>query len=287
MKRAVVAVLLVAALLAFVAVAAGAEELTVSSILVAHQSGASADAIIAMVNRPTNTIAVTAGDIVTLRNAGVPETVITAIWARIPAPTSAPVQLQPDDARLFDLVRLIKSGMSESIIAEQVKQSGQAYNLSVNDLLYLKENGARESTIAVLMATRAGAPRVEVPAAPAVAPSQLVFDDLVLVKLGFWKKDRAGRLVMQGDTLGWEDSRNPGENFTFQTAGLEKVWLTCDARSAGNFCYQINFKIVKGDRYRFRDIHRESGSNAAVLKVMEALRTYFPRLTFSKPSVDD
>ena len=221
----------------------------------------------------------TAGDLITLRNAGVPESVITAIWARIPAPTPAPVPLQPDDARLVDLVRLIKSGMSESIIAEQVRQSGQAYNLSVNDLLYLKQNGARESTIAALMATRAGA--------PAAAPSELVFDDLVLVKTGFWKKNRKGRLVMQGDTLAWVDRNDPKENFTFQTTGLEKVWFTCDARSSGNFCYQINFKIVKGDRYRFRDSNRESGSNAAVIKVMEALRTYFPRLTFATPSVDD
>ena len=99
----------------------------------------------------------TAGDIVTLRDAGVPETVITAIWAHIPAPAPAPVPLQPDDARLVEFVRLIKSGMSESIIAEQVKQSDQAYNLSVNDLLYLKENGAKEATIEALMATRAGA----------------------------------------------------------------------------------------------------------------------------------
>jgi hypothetical protein len=163
-----------------------------------------------------------------------------------------------------------------------VRRSGQAYNLSFNDLLYLKQNGAQETTIAALMATGTGAP-----AAPAVAPAELVFDDLVLVRTGFWKKDHTGRLVMRGDTLGWENLRNPGENFTFQTTGLEKVWFTCDARSSGNFCYQINFKIVKGDRYKFRDSHRETGSNAAVTKVMEALRTYFPRITFAKPNVDD
>jgi hypothetical protein len=282
MKHAVVGALLGVALLALAAVAAGAEELTVNSILAAQQSGASADGIIAMVNSPANTIAMTAGDIVTLRNAGVPETVIMAIWARIPAPTPAPVPLQPDDARLVDLVHLIKSGIAESIIAEQVKQSGQGYNLSVNDLLYLKQNGAQESMIAALMATHAGAPAAA-PAAPAVAPSELVFDDLVLVKRGFWNKDRQGRLVMHGDVFNWVDDRDPNENFTFQTTGLEKVWFTCEARTPENFCYQINFKIVKGDRYRFRDSHRESGSNAAVTKIMEALRTYSPRIVFGAP----
>ncbi len=278
MKRTFVGALVAVALLALSAVAAGAEELTVKSILAAQNSGAPADGIIAMVNNPANTISMTAGDLVTLRNAGVPEAVITAIWTHVPAPTPAPVPLQPDDARLVDFVRLIQSGTSESIIAEQVRQSSQAYNLSVNDLLYLKQNGARETTIAALMATHSGAP-----ATPAVAPAEVIFDDLVLVKTGFWKKDRSGRLVMHGDTLGWEDRSNQSENFTFQITGLEKVWFTCEPRTPENFCYQINFKIIKGDRYRFRDSHRESGSNAAVTKIMEALRTYFPRLVFAAP----
>ena len=187
MKLSVSGELLGVGLLALVAVAAGAAELTVNSILSAHESGAPADRIITMVNSPDNTVAMTVGDIVTLRDAGVPESVIAAVWARVPAPSPAPGPLQPDDARLVDFARLIKSGMSEPIIAEQVRQSGQAYNLSVNDLLYLKQNGARESTIAALMATRPGAQ-----AAPAVAPSELIFDDLVLVRTGFWKKNRAG-----------------------------------------------------------------------------------------------
>jgi hypothetical protein len=277
MKRTIVGTLVGMVLLALATSVAGAEDLTVNSIVAAQNSGAPADGIIAMVNNPANTIAMTAGDLVTLRNAGVPESVIAAVWARIPAPAPAPVPLQPDDARLVDFVRLIKSGVSGSIIAEQVKQSGQTYNLSVNDLLYLKENGAPESAIAALMATSAAAPT-----APAVAPSELTFDDLVLVK-GFLKKNRVGRLVMQGDGLTWKDSSDPKEDFTFQITGLQKVWYTCEARTPENFCYQINFQIVQGDRYEFRDSHRESGSNAAVVKLMDALRTYFPRLAFGAP----
>ena len=281
MKREVVGALLGTALLVLAAGAAGAEELTVHSILAAHQSGASPQGIITMVNNPSNTIAMTAGDILTLRDAGVPESVITAVWAHIPVPTPVPVPLQPDDSRLVDLVRLINSGMSDSIIAEQVRQSGQAYNLSVNDLLYLKQNGVQESTIAALMATRGGAP-----AAKATAPAELVFNDLVLVKpkLLFLKDHREGRLVMQGDTFTWVDSRDAKQNFTFQTTGLEKVWFTCEARTPENFCHQINFQIVKGDHYRFQDSGRDSGSNAAVVKVMEALRTYFPSLAFGAPN---
>lgn len=114
-----------------------------------------------------------------------------------------------------------------------------------------------------------------------------IFDDLVLVKKAFWRKSRAGRLVMQDDTLTWEAPGNAQDDFTFQITGIEKVWFTCDARASGNFCHEINFKIVRGDSYRFRDSGRDSGSNAAVLGVMEALRTNFPRLNFSTPSVND
>jgi hypothetical protein len=269
-------------LLALGVATAGADNLTVESIQSAHRSGAPAQGIISMVTNPANTVAMTAADLVTLREARVPEEVITAVWNRIPAPTPAPVPLQPDDARLLDLVRLIDSGMVESNIAEQVRQADQAYTLSVNDLLYLKQNGAHETVIAALIATCAGA--------PAAAPAELVFDNLVVVKQGLWaflSKDRPGRLVMDGDTLSWKDNHDPDESFQFETTGIEKVWFTCEARSSENFCHQINFKIVKGDLYQFQDRRRDSGSNAAVLAVMEALRTHFPRLNFETPVVND
>src|SRR6185295_15991490 len=99
-----------------------------------------------------------AGDLVTLRNAGVSEHVIAAVWGRIPAPAGTPAPIAPDDARLVDLARLIKSGIAESIVAEQVKKDARPYDLSVNDLLYLKQNGVAESTIVALMATSAAAP---------------------------------------------------------------------------------------------------------------------------------
>ena len=283
MKRAIVRVLLGTALLALATVAAGAEELTVNSILIAHRAGATADGIIAVVSNPVNTIAMTVGDLVTLRAAGVPETVITAIEARVAAPTPPLVPFQPDDPRLVDLVRLIKSGISESIIAEQVRQSRPAFNLSVTDLLYLKQNGVLESIIGALMATGAGTQAAPGAAGAALAaPEELTFEDLVLV--GSWlRKSRPGRLVMRGDSLAWVDGSDPEKNFEFQITGLEKVWFTCQARTPENFCYQINFQIVKGARYRFRDVNRESGSNASVLKVMDALRRYFPQVAFGPP----
>ena len=210
------------------------------------------------------------------------EKVIAAVWARVPAPAPTAVPLVPDDARLVDLVSLTKSGIAETIVVEQVRQDGRAYNLSVNDLLYLKQNNIAESTIVALMATSAGAPAVPVVAGKTAAPAEITFDDLVM-KNSFMKKNRPGRLVMQGDTLAWTDGNDPKENFEFKATGLEKVWFTCQARSPENFCYQINFQIVKGGHYRFQDFNRESGSNSAVLKVMDAMRAHFPQLTYAPP----
>jgi len=282
MKRPIVRSLFGTALFVLVAAAAGAEELTVKSILTAHKAGTAADGIIAMVNDPANTIALTTGDVVTLRGAGVPESVMTAIEARLATQIPPATSIQPDDPRLVDLVRLIKSGISESLIAQQVRQSGRAFNLSVNDLLYLKQNGVLETSIGALMATR-GPTTHAVPGAAAPAPSELAFDGLVEVRSTFFKKDRPGRLIMHGDSLAWMDGNDPKNNFEFQITGLEKVWFTCQARTPENFCYQINLQIVKGALYRFRDINQESGSNGAVLKVMEALRSYFPQVAFGSP----
>jgi hypothetical protein len=264
--------------LALAAAPAHAEVLTVNSILTAQKAGAPSDGIVVMVNSPTNTVAMSAGDLVTLRDAGVSEKVIAAVWARVPVPAATPVPLVPDDARLVDLVRLIKSGISESIVAEQVKQDGRPYDLTVNDLLYLKQNEVVETTIVALMAKGAAAPPVPV---AGVAPESMTFDDLVMKSS--MKRDRPGRLVMHGDSLGWTDANDPERNFEFKTTGLEKVWFTCQARTPESFCYQINFQVVKGAHYQFQDRNRESGSNAAVLKVMDALRTYFPQIVYGAP----
>lgn len=288
MRKAMLACIVLAAAVA------GAEELTVGSILTMYRAGAPADGIVAMINNPGSTIAVTDADLATLRTAGVPEAVVLAVQGRIPAPTLTPVS--PDDARLEDVVRLTKSGLSEPIVANQIKQSALAYNLTFNDLIYLKNNGVAESIIGVLMAAAkpggiTAAAHAEAPslARPATTPmaGELVFDGLVLQRPTFLLKDRPGRLLLKGGTLSWVDGADPRKNFAFQLNGLERLWLTCQARTPEGFCYRLSFQIVKGDSYRFEDINRETGSNAAILQVMEALRTYHPTLPFGPPEVKD
>ena len=270
------------------ATSAIAEQLDVNTILAKQNAGASADALLATVNDPANTLAIKAGDVALLRSGGVSEAVIAAIQQRIanqaaPAGTPAtqpavatPPPVAPDDTRLTDVVRIVKSGISESLIAEQIKQSGVAYKLSMNDLLYLKQNSVQDSVISALLATKEQEAKKA-----AAAPAETAFNELLLVHgWGPLRRERPGRLVLKGDTFSWIDGADPKENFEFQTPGLEKVWYTCQSQTAGEVCYQINFQIVKGPRYSFADVSRATGSNATVKAVMETLRKNFPRAPF-------
>src|SRR5258708_5669259 len=274
--------LLFTAAILLLAVAAFAEQLDVNAILAKQKAGASADALVANVNDPANTLAIKAEDLTSLRAGGVPESVIAAIQQRITSQAATPVALPvaaapapvaPDDARLLDIVRITKSGISESLIAQQIKQSGFAYKLSMNDLLYLKQNGVQDSVISALLATKEDEARKA--AAP---PAETAFNELLLVHgWGPMRRERPGRLILKNETFSWIDGADPKENFEFQVSGLEKIWNTCQSQTAAEVCYQINFQIVKGPRYSFVDVSRASGSNAPVKAVMETIRTTFQR----------
>jgi len=266
----------------FIASIAAAEQLDANAILAKQKAGATADALLAAVNDPANTIAVKADDLAALRSGGVPEPVIAAIQQKIasqpslPAAAPAPPPAVPDDTRLADVVKIVKSGISENLIAEQIKQSGLTYKLSMNDLLYLKQNGVQDSVISALLATKTAEEKKAV--AP---PAETVFSELLLVRgFGPLHRDRPGRLVLKDDTFSWVDGADPKENFVFRIGGLEKVWYTCESQTAGDVCYQINFQIVKGPRHSFADVSRATGSNATVKSIMETLRTNFPRAPF-------
>lgn len=270
------------AVLLLLAASALAEQLDVSTILAKQKAGATVFALTAIVNDPSNALAVTTDDFAALRSGGVPESVIAAIQQRLAGQTPAtatPAPATPDDPRLADVVKIVKSGISESLIAEQIKQSGLAYKLSMNDLLYLKQNGVQDSVISALLATKEAAAKMA--AAP---PAETAFNELLMVHgWGPLRKERPGRLILKGDTFSWIDGKDPKENVDFQVPGLEKIWYTCQSQPSGDVCYQINFQIVKGPRYSFADVSRATGSNATVRSVMETLRQKYPRAPFGAP----
>ena len=89
MRYLVLGVFLGVSSLALTASPAGAEVLTVSSILTAQKAGAPTDGMIAMINDPANTVGMSAGDLVTFRDAesvaespGLPPPVLETCWRR-------------------------------------------------------------------------------------------------------------------------------------------------------------------------------------------------------------
>jgi hypothetical protein len=274
-----------------------AEELTVGTILAAKRAGADASGLVKLINDPAySSVKVSPTELESLRAAGVPDEAILALKARMPVPTPAPAPTTPDDARLVDIARLVKSGLSESLIIDQIKGTSQAFDLTVNDLVYLKENGVSEPIIKELLSSKAKAGTAPMTAAAAAAgtaakvpapPQQdVTLESIVLVKPTFLKKNRPGRLVVKADEIAWMDGTDPKENFSFKPSGVEKVWFTCQARANENFCFQLNVQIVKGARYRFQDMNRETGSNDSVKKFEDAIRSRFPNVVFGPPDVD-
>ena len=74
---------------------------------------------------------------------------------------------------LQEVVKLTKSQMTDDIIISYIQNSGTAYHLSADDMLYLKNQGVSQPVISALLQAKAAA---AVPAAvptPMAAPAQV------------------------------------------------------------------------------------------------------------------
>src|SRR5580692_8819199 len=84
---------------------------------------------------------------------------------------------------LDEVVKLSKAQMSDDVILNYVRGSGKAYNLSADDILYLKGQGVSQPVISALLQTKsAGAPPPPAGAPPtdysAQPPPQSVSSDV-------------------------------------------------------------------------------------------------------------
>ena len=260
-----------------------AESLTVSQILAAYRAGAPPENIIKLINDAPSVAPVSTSDISTLRGSGVPESVISALMARAPLPSPTPAAAKPDDPRLIDLVRLVKAGLSESLVAEQVKHSTERYQMTVNDLVYLKENQVPEAIIAALLASTAPPTPTPTPNTPPTPTPimDLTFKPMLMVT-GALRKNSQGSMAVKAERIEWYDEQHPERNLSILATGLQTVWLTCKPRPQGNYCYEIGMQVFKGDSYRFRDASWEAGNNQQVLGLYQALKERFPQLVYQE-----
>ena len=266
-----------------------AEEITVDKILAAHSFGASAENILAKVNDPGNTVsAVTPSDADKLRNAGVPESVVSALLAKTPPAAPAPAVAspatlssgtQPDNPRAVDVVKAVQAGTSEKLIVDQLMQKGVEQRPSLNDLIYLKENKVPEGVIRALM----DAPLVASGMAagrssgPAPVPSSIEVDGLVR-KTSLWSKNRGGKLVLKADKIEWLDGTNQADSFEMFPAGLKAVRTECLAKPEGKFCHEVELQMAKGSDFAFTDAKSEVGGNESIKALLNAVKALYPKL---------
>jgi hypothetical protein len=76
---------------------------------------------------------------------------------------TAPANLSPG---LMEVVKLAQAHMSDDIISSYIKNSGTAYSLSADDIIYLNSQGVSQNVIAVLQQARLPAPGTTMPSAP-------------------------------------------------------------------------------------------------------------------------
>jgi len=273
MKKTLLALVLVAA------IPAAAEELTVDKILAAQSFGVSAEAILAKVNDPGNTVAVlTQADVDRLRAAGVSEGVVTALQAKAPKPEppAAPAGTKPDNPKAEMLVKAVQAGTSEALIVDQIMKSGVHARPSLNDLIYFKENKVPEGVIRALME----APLVAEGAAAgakALVPNEIEVDGLVK-KEGLFSKNRPGKLTLKKDKIEWLDGLSQADAFEMFPAGLKAVHAQCLAKPEGKFCHEVTFEMAKGSDFTFVDAKMDLGGNEAIKKLLEGIRTLYPKM---------
>ena len=278
------------------AAAVSAEELTVNEVIAAHRAGAPVEGILRLVREAPEVAALAPADLDRLRAAGVPDAVVRALAARhaAPSPTPAAPATKPDDPRLEDVVRLVRSGLAETLVCEQVRRSGRRPPLTANDLVYLKERGVPESAIAALMeaslpptpAPTATPPVLPTPPPPPVLatptprptvapPVALVFEPLVRLA-GTFRKAQDGRLVLTSDALEWSDSGGRAPVVRIATTSLRAVWLATTRRGQDPPLVELRVRTSAGDDLTFRDAGAPAGDGGRVEALYRALAERFP-----------
>jgi len=304
--------LILAAVVSLMVVAgAAAAELTVADLIRAHEAGVSADVLVQLVRVADALPAIGAEEEIQMLDAGVPRAVVDAVKLRrleLERKGTVASSAEPDDRRLVDVVRLVQAGVSEKVVIEQVQRSEQGYDLSVNDIIYLKDNLVPTTVVSALLQHRPVAPgrepqpvtRVEpVTPTPAPRPVEVVmqpsrsapepapqpilsFGPLLRVtkKAAVIRTSSQGRVLVGDGKIEFRDDSKQKRDVSFFDKALKKVWLECERNPNGDVCFEIRLKTALGDTYRFRDVDWKDGGNAQIQTLFETLKGLYPKVKY-------
>lgn len=293
-------VVLIAWLIA-AAVNVPAAEITIDEVLRAHDAGVSSETLLQLIEAADAVPVLTSEDETRLREAGVPDGVITALSERARRLEKDPATVEPDDRRLVEIVRLVRAGLSDELIVRKIETDSERYRPSINDLVFLKSNGVSDTVIAVLMETAMGEPTerssgvsASTPAsatAQAAAPSTaelerrgLEFGPVLRVTTAaaVFKKSTEGTTLLIEDRIEYRDSEDAERNVAFFGTVLKRARLKCTDPMEPSSCFELVLKPAHGDDLRLRDVDWERGGNREIEALYAALRDRYPKVKYKR-----
>ena len=96
------------------------------------------------------------------------------------------------------------------------------------------------------------------------------------------RRDRLGSLGLKENRVEWYDTKDSKRNFSFFGDVIQTVWLECEPRPQGNFCYKLGMKTLTGETHNFRDVDWKTGGNAHILHLYQAIKDHYPQAIFQE-----
>jgi hypothetical protein len=214
----------------------------------------------------------------------------------------APGQGPAASAPVEEVISLFNAKFSEDFIKRKIKGDGIVFNLTVSDLLRLKEAGIPESLVEAMMATKRAQPAAApaegqggltpVPA-PALVPGQprspKDWDGLVRKSsgsvLGIGNRWENGSLHLENDQFRWITAEGTQRNVLVPASSLTEQFLVCEKKPQGD-CFEWGGKTKDGE-YRFRDILWKTGPSSKVKGIYDYLKIVYPNLASPVYPVDE
>lgn len=95
-----------------------------------------------------------------------------------------------------------------------------------------------------------------------------------------------GTMTLNGDVLEWRNQEDFERSFSLRAGAIERVWLTCAARSGQNLCLDLGLTTLTGLEFHFRDVNWAGGENASILRIYEFIRQNVKTARFEEKVIE-
>jgi hypothetical protein len=213
---------------------------------------------------------------------------VTPVPTAVPALAAVPAVAVAAPLRPYqDILKLKQAGLSDEFLLNKIRTDNVPYQLTTPEIVELRGAGLTETVLQAMM--RSGQPAVATTGVEVARKAE--FSGLARVGKGFLmfgtSAKKTGRLVVDGESVSWFDTEDPGKNFSIYARNIKEVFNTCVLRPGQNLCLEFGFVTHTGEEYRFRDPGWKNGDNKLVSDATNYFRQAFPSLFFSQRAVSE